>query len=61
MYKFFGGMIFLSGITSLIRACYGKAKYVSICEKYWVDSSITIPLALLVIVFGLLITFKKDR
>jgi hypothetical protein len=52
MKLFWAGWLAHMGLTSLHQDYYGKAHYIELVQDKWIDPSITIPLALALLVIA---------
>lgn len=57
---FWRGVISYACTTSLLQDLIGKEGYIQRVQEHWVDSSITIPVAVCVLVWCLIMPFGQE-
>lgn len=61
MNKFWAGWISYGAIRSLIQDYWGPDKMIQMVKEDWIDASITVPLALAMIIISICLYFKEEK
>jgi hypothetical protein len=60
MTKFFAGSIFTLSVLSLVQDFMGKEAYIEHVTNNWASAWITVPLALVLLVYSICIAYAKE-